>query len=240
MISRRAALAALGGGVFAIRAQGERLTLAGLEFEVLRRGSSARRYLRIHGDEQTARVALEAHMKSHDGVAFIAAHQERNIRFEGLLLDPNRMFSSEGAERNLRRLNPGAANEAIHAALARLERERPALIEALLPPAGGLMIALHNNGSGYSVHSETPISDRVALTDPEHPHEFLLATDSADFAKLAASPFNAVLQNAAPRDDDGSFSRLAARRKSRYVNIEARAGNLDGQRRMLEWVEGRL
>jgi hypothetical protein len=48
------------------------------------------------------------------------------------------------------------------------------------------------------------------------------------------------LQNAAPKEDDGSLSRLAARRGARYVNIEVRLGESAAQREMLMWVEQNL
>jgi hypothetical protein len=45
-----------------------------------------------------------------------------------------------------------------------------------------------------------------------------------------------VLQNLAPKEDDGSLSRLAARRGLRYVNIEAAHGNFQKQSEMLDWL----
>jgi hypothetical protein len=107
----------------------------------------------------------------------------------------------------------------------------------VLPPAGGLLVALHNNGPGYSVKDETAISDIVALNDPFHPDEFMLCTSPADFEKLSKSPYNVLLQQKAPPDDDGSLSRLCAARGIRYVNIEAAHGKGDSQAAMLQWLE---
>jgi hypothetical protein len=75
------------------------------------------------------------------------------------------------------------------------------------------------------------------LKDAANPHEFFLATDPADFEKLAQSPFNVVLQNTAPKDDDGSLSRLAARMGIRYVNLECALGKIERQRELLGWLE---
>jgi hypothetical protein len=216
------------------------LAIAGLRFRIERRGRSPRRYLWIHGDERTAREVLLEHLKTARGTAYLTTSGQRQFPLAGGRLDPNRMFSRAGAEANLKTLNPQLSPGRIAAALDRLDRERERFVRAILPPPGGLLIAMHNNARGYSVRDEVPLSDRVSLADPEHPNNFLLATAPADFDRLALSPYNAVLQNAAPPGDDGSLSRLAARRRARYVNIEARLGDFEGQREMLAWVEKNL
>ncbi|MGC8794734.1 MAG: hypothetical protein ACP5U2_15225 [Bryobacteraceae bacterium] len=216
-------------------------TLAGIRFELLRNGSPLRKFVLIHGDEATARRVLLARMKTgRPGWAYLVTHEERLVRLGALRFDPNRILSSEGAERNLRHLNPGASEADLRLALAFFDREREKLARALLPEPGRLLVALHNNQQGYSVHTEIPISDRVALHEPAQPHDFYLCTDPRDFERLATSPFNVVLQHSPPPPDDGSLSRLAARRGLRYVNIETQLGAEDKQRRMLAWLEDHL
>jgi hypothetical protein len=210
------------------------------EFRVLRRGASPRRYLHIHGNEETAREVLTRHMETAPGVAFLVKNAVRNVPIEGGLLDPNRMFSRSGAEANLRRLNPEWKPEEIARALDRLDRARPRFLRALLPPREGRLMALHNNSEGYNVHDDTSISDRVSLKEPENPRAFFLCTDPGDFARLAESPYNAVLQQKRPTDDDGSLSRLAARMGIRYINLEVALGDAVRQREMLLWVERHL
>ena len=214
--------------------------LAGARFRILRNGRSKRRYLRIHGNEETARAVLERHMNTHEGIAYIIENKTREVVVEGLKLDPNRMFSRVGAEANLKALNPDAPPEQIGRALQVLDRGREKLLHAFTPPAGGLMVALHNNSSSYSVNDEVPISDETSLRDPRNPHEFLLCTDARDFAVLKTSPYNLVLQARAPRQDDGSLSRQAAARGFRYVNVEAAAGQAERQREMLNWIDWNL
>ena len=216
------------------------ISLAGARFRIVRNGKSKRRYLRIHGNEETARLVLERHMNTHDGVAYIIDNPIREVMAEGLKLDPNRMFSRVGAEANLRSLNPTATPGQIERALRTLDRDREKLLRALTPPAGGLTIALHNNSSRYSVTSEVPISDKTSLRDPNHPHEFYLCTDPKDFEVIKTSPYNAVLQARAPKEDDGSLSRLAAARPFRYVNLEVSLGQSEKQREMLNWLEWNL
>lgn len=211
--------------------------LDGAIFQILRHGRSSRRYLHIHGNEQTAREVLRAHMKTHTGVAYLIEGGERNVAANRGLLDPNRMFSRLGAERNLRSLNPNWNEQQVGTVLDQLDRGRERLVRALLPPHGGLLISVHNNSEAYSVQDEVPISDRVSLADAPHPHEFFLCTQPADFEKLAASPYNVVLQNTAPKEDDGSLSRLAAVRGVRYMNLECALGNRGKQKEMLDWAD---
>ena len=44
-----------------------------------------------------------------------------------------------------------------------------------------------------------------------NPREFMLTVNRADFEILKTSPFNVVLQDKAPPDDDGSLSRLCTK-----------------------------
>jgi hypothetical protein len=218
-----------------------RVRLAGVEFEVIRKGASKRRYLLIHGDEETAREVLRDHMKWNTGVAHLVTGHKREVSLRGGgLLDPNRMYSREGAERNLKLLNPHWTAARINTELDSLDRTRAKLIRALMPPPGGLIVAVHNNSHGYSVETEVPLSDQVSLRDARNPHEFFLATDPSDFRILARSPYNAVLQNKAPRQDDGSLSRLMAKRGVRYANLEVALGKFDKQKEMLDWLERNL
>ncbi len=238
-MTRREFLAA-GLGWFPFFWRKRTLTIAGMRFKIERRGRSRRRYLWIHGDERTARDVLLKHLKDARGTAFLTTSAQRQFALPGGRIDPNRMFSREGAAANLKMLNPGWSSGQIAAVLNRLDRDREYFVRSILPPPGGLLIAVHNNRRGYSVKEEVPISDRVSLADPEHPNDFMLATDPSDFERLARSPFNVVLQNAAPKTDDGSLSRLMAKRGVRYVNIEVWLGEFDRQREMLAWVEKNL
>jgi hypothetical protein len=216
------------------------VTLCDIRFQVLRNDDSPHRYLLIHGNEKTAREVLAEHMRNTKGIAWLVTGQERYVQLEGGKLDPNRMFSREGAEKNLRSLNPDWSPEQLEKALRKLDRCRPKLLSRLLPPPDGRLVALHNNSEGYSVNDEVASSDEVSLKDAGHPHEFFLATDASDFAILGTSPFNVVLQRKAPKEDDGSLSRLAARRGVRYMNLEVALGERAKQVEMLGWLEAHL
>lgn len=214
--------------------------LAGARFRITRYGHSKRRYLLIHGNEETARAVLTAHMRTHEGIAYLVEGHTRNVPIEGGQVDPNRMFSPMGAEANLKKLNPDWPEQRLRAALAELDKGRERLVRALFPPPGGLIVALHNNGPGYSVRDEEPISDAGSIREPDNPHAFFLCTQEEDFRKLATSPYNVVLQNKAPKEDDGSLSRLASARGVRYVNLEVGEGHGGRQKEMLDWLEWNL
>ena len=211
--------------------------LAGARFRIVRYGASPRRYLLIHGNEETARGVLTRHMRTHQGIAYVIESQTRNVVLDSGHLDPNRMFSRVGAEASLRKLNPDWPPDRVQRALDTLDRGREQLVRALLPPRGDLLIALHNNSEGYSVTDEEPISDAKSIREPANPHAFYLCTDPEDFRTLSASAYNVVLQQNGPKDDDGSLSRLAARRGVRYVNLEVGSGHMGRQQEMLDWLE---
>ncbi len=218
----------------------DRVKMAGILFRVVHRGSSPHRYLHIHGNETTARDVLMEQVNTHGGKALFIQSDARYVPLKNGRIDPNRMFSREGAEKNLRSLNPTWSEAQIANAALALEKDRHKFLQAIRPPSGGRIVALHNNSNGYSVESEVAISDRTSLQDAKNPHEFFLATDPRDFDVLAKSPFNVVLQNTAPKDDDGSLSRLAARLGIRYVNLECGLGKLERQRELLGWLETNL
>ncbi|NOZ03620.1 MAG: hypothetical protein GXO92_03305, partial [FCB group bacterium] len=216
------------------------ISIAGITFHIVRKGDSDRRYVWLHGDEPTAKDVLVQHMETHPGQALFIESAERNVRLNGGWLNPNRMFSRVGAEKNLRKLNPSWGRKQLEVALDHLDQERDTLFRVLLPPAGGLLVALHNNWEDFNVHSEIPLSNRVALSDPDHPRDFYICTNSSDFAQLSCSPYNVVLQEGNSLVDDGSLSPLAGRRNMRYVNIEAKLGAFDKQKAMLGWLEKAL
>jgi hypothetical protein len=216
------------------------ISLDGARFRIIRRGKSRRHYLVIHGDEETARQVLETFMQTHDGVAFVIETHTRNVSVNGGEVDPNRMFSTEGAELNLKMLNPAWSFPQVETALSRLDHSRDHFVNALLPPKKGLLVALHNNSEDYSVKDEVPISDSVSLRQPDNPHAFFLCTDPTDFAALSKSPYNVVLQQKKPQQDDGSLSRLAAREGVRYVNLEVQKGDANRQTEMLQWLDKNL
>lgn len=209
-------------------------------FDTVRNGRSHLRLLHIHGDETPSREAMVTFVREAGGVAFAIDNSERTIPGESGRLDPNRMFSRDGAERNLWRLNPRSPAASVMNDLLRLDKDRPKFIRQLLPPRGGLLIAMHNNSRGYSMETEIPISDKVAKNDASGIHQFMLATNEADYEVLAKSTYNVVLQKTLRGEEDGSLSRLCTRLGVRYVNIEAAMEEGARQLDMLRWTAANL
>jgi len=216
----------------------DEIALSGVDFRVLGRGHSPRRYLVIHGDEDTARDVLTKYMSDHSGNAYVVTGKDRTVEIRGVKVDPNRMFSRVGADFSIRGLNPGIDVEKLIEALDYLDRERGKLLRRLIPPKGSRLFALHNNRD-YSVEDELAASNRTSLKQPAQPRDFFLCTDPKDFAILQQSPYNVVLQNE-PNPDDGSLSRLAARRGFRYINLECAVGEFDAQMERVKWLDEHL
>lgn len=216
------------------------IRLDGAHFRILRNGRSKRRFLLIHGNEETARAVLTRFMDTQEGIAYLIESHTRNVPIASGEIDPNRMFSRMGAEANLKSLNPTWTPRQMDRALQILDRGREHLVHALFPPDRGLICALHNNSENYSVTDEAPISDATSLREPANSHAFYLCTDPGDYAILSQSAYNVVLQHNKPEADDGSLSHLAARRGVRYLNLEVRLGDADRQMEMLRWANWSL
>jgi hypothetical protein len=214
------------------------LELSGVKFRVFHYAHSPRRFLVIHGDEDTARDVLSTYMYDHDGIAYVVTGKARNVDIGNAKIDPNRMFSREGAERSLRSLNPNLNPDQMIALLNRLDRDREKFVKHLIPPKGSRLFALHNNRD-YSVQDELAASDQTSIKQPAQPRNFFLCTDPKDYDVLKQSPFNVVLQSK-PDPDDGSLSRLAARRGFRYINLECAIGEYEAQLERVHWLDDHL
>ena len=201
------------------------ISFAGIQFRVIENGVSDNRYIWIHGDEQTAKMALEDHIKSYPGKAFFIDCSEREVPFGPTKVDPNRIFSREGAIAALRKFKPGW--------------NKTVLVE-LFPENEGLLIALHNNFRGYNVKKELDNSRFSSIKRGQNPRDFIICTEESDYRKLEMGPYNVVLQDELPNKDDGSLSWAALKSNIRYINIETRLGWLSKQQKMLRFVEGML
>jgi hypothetical protein len=216
------------------------LVIGDASFEIIRGKHPKRKYLLIHGNEETARELLVKHMETYRGTAFISESKTRFIPIQGGEIDPNRMFCRAGATASLEKQNPKWTADQMRTALDLLEKQREHFLNTVLPHNGELLVALHNNSDTYSVNDEAPISDLRSLKQTDNPHAFFLCTDPGDYQILATSPYNVVLQQHVRVPDDGSLSRRAAARQARYVNLEVKLGETDRQKEMLTWLEQHL
>ena len=211
-----------------------------IQFKVVKKGNSDRKYIWLHGDEQTAKMALEYHINRYGGTAFFIVNNLRDVEFYGGLIDPNRIFSSYGSKRNIHKYNPHWSAIKKKQLLDGLNKDRASFLKAIFPSNGELLIALHNNYKGYNVYKEVGISDSISIKKDQNPRDFYLCTNREDFELLAKSPFNVVLQENSPKKDNGSLSWAAINNKVRYINVETRLGWLSMQKRMLAYIEKNL
>jgi len=216
------------------------LTFAGIPFEVVGDGKSQNRYIWLHGDEETARMALEYHMQYYSGLAFFIKSKTREVPFKSTIIDPNRIFSRAGAYKALRKFKPDWSKRSLQNALDLIEDDRKLFLDAIMPKENALLISVHNNFRGYNVHREKHNSQKTSIKSNQNPRDFIICTNDEDYRKLSKGPFNVVLQNKFPDKDDGSLSWEALRRDVRYLNIETRLGYLSMQKKMLKFIEETL
>ena len=100
------------------------IQFGGIEFRVVQNGEGDRRYIWLHGDEKTARLLLNDHIKTQPGKAFLINNEEREVKVGGLLLDPNRMFSRNGTKKNLQKMNANLSSSELNQTLDLLDKER--------------------------------------------------------------------------------------------------------------------
>tara|TARA_Y100000588_G_scaffold391328_1_gene499612 strand:+ start:2546 stop:3313 length:768 start_codon:yes stop_codon:yes gene_type:complete len=218
------------------------LDIAGVKFEILKNGESNRRYIWIHGDEKTAELLIRKYLKENDGTAYLINSTEREVLINGYILDPNRIFTNDGAKRNLIKLNNSISKLELNKTIELISNDRDDFFKSISPPKGGLLIALHNNIREYSIDNEIPLSTAVSLKNMDHPdhHNFFICTNQEDYNILKKSPFNVVLQDKQIENDDGSLSWYASRKNIRFINIETRLGYLSTQAKMLKYVNENL
>ena len=215
-------------------------SLAGIPFDVIGDGKSNNRYIWLHGDEETARMALEYHMKYYSGLAFFIKNSMREIPYKSTIIDPNRIFSRNGAYHALRKFKPNWSRPSLQNALDEIENDGHLFLDAVMPKENGMLISVHNNFRGYNVHQEKDNSQKISIKSDQNPRDFIICTNEEDYQKLSKGPFNVVLQNELPDKDDGSLSWEALRRNVRYLNIETRLGYLSMQKKMLKFIEEAL
>ena len=218
----------------------DKVQIATIQFKVIQNGDSDRRYIWLHGDEQTARMALESHMKKNQGKAFLVEGILRESEFYGGIIDPNRIFSSLGAKANIQKYNPRWTSKEKEERLLTIDKDRKIFFKKIFPKNGELLIALHNNYKGYNINKELGRSDAKSIKNDQNPRDFFICTNRSDFEILSQSPFNVVLQEESPKKDDGSLSWAAIRNDIRYINIETRLGWLSQQKKMLNYIEKNL
>jgi hypothetical protein len=213
------------------------------------------RYVVLHGDEETAPLATEAHLKRHPGVMIqLVNPRKRSVTFKlpGLPytydFDPNRIFTRAGIEKNVRALNRRTRPSRFPRLYEEVERFRERLLQLILGsrPPDLAVIAVHNNSTSprSDFSFETFVNSRGYFPGVEamqyqrgqSPFNLFIVTESAMYDGLARRGLNVVLENAQLAHDDGSLSVFCGREGIRYANIETRQGELSRQIEMLDTV----
>lgn len=179
-------------------------------------------------------------MERHGGrLLELKSQRQRLVTFRlagtRYIVDPNRIFTSDGIQKSLR-LN-GPYSQSAHDAVARIAERLVAYIRKNLSPP---LIAVHNNTDGaLSVETYRKGSNlgreaaRVAINPKMDPDDFFLVTEEPIFDRLASAGFNVILQSKQP-SDDGSMSVFCRQNRIPYVNVESEFQHSGEQNRMLE------
>ena len=212
----------------------------GVTFKIVENGVSPNRYIWLHGDEMTAKMALNSHIKEYMGTAFFIQNEGREIPYKSTIVDPNRVFSRIGSYHALKKFKPNWEVNSLEQALDQIDEERDRFLKIIMPKNGGVLISVHNNFRGYNVKSEINKSQKTSIKKNQNPRDFILCTSEKDYEKLENGPYNIVLQNKLPLNDDGSLSWAMLRENIRYINVETRLGYLTKQKKILSFIENNL
>jgi hypothetical protein len=221
------------------RSSSTSIIFAGAQFNLVENGNAPIHYIWLHGDEKTAKLALNHHISHFPGKAFFIQNDDREIPYLSTIIDPNRIFSRRGSYLTLKKFKPYWPPGTLKKALDEIDTDRIQFLEKIMPTQNGVLISVHNNSHGYNVKYEIKNSRKTSIKKKQNPRDFILCTNEADYEKLAVGPYNVVFQDTVKDRDDGSLSWESLRRNVRYVNIETRLGYLAKQKKMLEFV-GRM
>jgi hypothetical protein len=211
------------------------------------RPGSKHLYCNLHDDENTAVEAGLVALRRSGGRLVELRHggpRDLSFRLDGatFVVDPNRIFTAEGARRTLAKLSRRTPEA--ERAVERFARD---LLSVSAVERADVVIALHNNSEGqYSALSYekggifASDASAVFIKDGGDPDDFFFVTESAVFDALRRRGYNVVLQDNRRVTDDGSLSVYCGRAGVRYINVEAQQGHREQQVAMLQALEGVL
>jgi hypothetical protein len=211
-----------------------------VDVAISERPGSKHLFCNLHDDENTSVEAGLIALRRFGGRLVELQHGgTRDVRFrldgETFAVDPNRIFTTEGARRILAKLS----RRTIEAERA-VDRFAKDLLSIYAIEQSDVVIALHNSTEGhYSALSYEKggelASDAAAVfvKDGSDPDDFFFVTETAVFDALRRRGFNVVLQDNRRVTDDGSLSVYCGRAGVRYINVEAQHGHREEQVAMI-------
>jgi hypothetical protein len=224
-----------------------RLGETAVEVVISERPGSKHLFCNLHDDENTGvEAGLIALRRSGGRLVELQHGGMRHISFrldgETFVVDPNRIFTTEGARRTLAKLSRRTMEA--ERAVGRFARD---LLSLYSIERADVVIALHNNSEGsYSALSYekggvfASDASAVFIKDGSDPDDFLFVTETAVFDALRRRGYNVVLQDNRRVTDDGSLSVYCGRAGVRYINVEAQQGHLEQQVAMILALQGVL
>jgi hypothetical protein len=198
-------------------------------------------FISLHENEETAAVTANRFLDSLGSHCLVQlVHDKQRLLSVSFLgktyrLDPNRMWSKQGLEANLRYLNKRFPDELV----TQLQRHTLRFRKQFFFNRR-LVVALHNNtNNGFSVRSfmkgggNYQDALEVHLNPAHDPDNFFIVTEQPHFTHLKQLGYSVVLHKRKTSFDDGSLSFLCARNNIPYINAEVEEGNSEKQSEML-------
>ncbi|NNE67677.1 MAG: hypothetical protein HKN33_14030 [Pyrinomonadaceae bacterium] len=220
-------------------------------------------FIVLHHNEQTGLRVTKQIVKERGGVLYevVSTRNGRPVRDlyfkhngSEYAIDPNRLFTSAGITKNLRKrhcfevLTEGDATttscswdrprfEEFENLVPGVQRFAESILKLIKPVKDGAIVSVHNNSNyGFSLNSYTHggaewrSSERGIFFGKEDVDNFFLVTNEELFNRLYGKDpstwdFNIVLQKKPPNPDDGSLSIYSGRVGLNYILIEAESNS---------------
>lgn len=199
-------------------------------------------YFRPHDNEVTSHTVTIEMLEKHGG-KFVELNSKGDRLIEFSLhgdiyrFDPNRIFTPLGARQTLKKYGNYSLEAQNH-----VDRFASHLIQRFL--TDDPIIAVHNNTQGKPLTVKSFLGSKdvldIHITTARDDDNFFYVTQRRDFETLKSRNFNVVLQDNENVSDDGSISVYCASHGIRYINVEAKEGDVTGQMKMLEALHGIL
>ncbi|MFH1638296.1 MAG: hypothetical protein ABIB71_07770 [Candidatus Woesearchaeota archaeon] len=204
----------------------------------------------MHRDETTGiGLALEEGPNLIYLSDLIPGKKERWVRFTldnddrvSFKVDPNRIFSYDGARESLERNTlkwdkvPEEMKEKAIGEAVKLGDAMTSMLEGY----NGI-ISLHNNqNNGMTVNTfkgesyEAKSGGKVHVTKKKDPDDFFFVTREKDFDELKGRGYNVVLQETGEMGEDGSLSWWSYSNNIPYINVEVQYSHKKIQKEMLD------
>lgn len=215
----------------------------------VRTGDGPDRWVALHRSEPVATRVADTSEGTAPYYKISGGGKRRNITAGGLRVDPNRIWTAQGAEDHIKKMNKGAPKRKLNAAIAEAAAIRSEYFKQFIPKEGGSVYSFHNSRAGavysggkniYQHERDKKVTAEVHEGNENSP-SFMIMTDQEQFdsAREQGAPFNILYQPYNPAaKDDGSLSYAMGKIGVPYVNLEVRLGPKAEvvQRAMLKWL----